>query len=521
MSGCGDPYDVLMARLADPYIRGRIRRALGMDLVLDTWLNGEREESFTEEAQGIICRAAEEFTRNALVADAIFPGYPMPEGYVRSVFKELLSSTALYQAQKHKGMREVGQVEAENAEAILRRFVSTETEGLTGAAGIYFVISAHEDLNAIQYYRRMKRDDFLRGTLHRPWSDMMLTNQLDVYRRLNLVKDAFTSAGDMLELTSRGEKTLSILRELLEEAGEPEWRSNAQRWVIFGETDFDRVFKAVSPDTDSFTLDYIRQLEIPQGARVLEIGAGTGRVTVDLGLAQRVADAGGTLVALEPSATLIQALRKKCQSEAGEKVEIVQGVVENLPFPDNSFDLVVSMLVLHFTDLERASMEMARVVQPSGVVSAAVPLSFSAMDIPMVALWFRPLKMIADDLGIPFGERQGLPRGKTGESFRSAGLEDVTARMAGGRLVSSDYRSFLQFMLKGAAFYQNILSRLPFQERWGIIQTLEERGREIAATTTQAEQEGMFYGEAVQGRKPALQGRNEPLPQVHPNPAQQ
>lgn len=86
---------------------------------------------------------------------------------------------------------------------------------------------------------------------------------------------------------------LGLLRNLLEEAGEFEWRSNAQRWVIFGETDYDRVFKTIFPDMDPFTSNYVGSLEILPGANVLEIGAGTGRTTVDLGLAAKVADMGG------------------------------------------------------------------------------------------------------------------------------------------------------------------------------------------------------------------------------------
>lgn len=502
MSANDDLYAALLDRLSDPYTRERIRRALALDLVLDTWLNGEREESFTEEAQEIILRAADDLTRQAVETGAVFPGNAMPEGYVRLVFQELLSSTALYQAQKYKGVREVDPMEAAHAEAIVREFVVTEEAGLTGAACMYFAISAHEDLNAIHYYHRMRREDFLLGRLHRPWSDMMLTNQLDVYLRAGVIKGVFTSDGDMLQLTDRGEETLRHLRQLLLEAGEFEWRSNAQRWVIFGETDYDQVFQTVFPDTDAITREYIHGLPIPKGARVLEIGAGTGRATVDLGLAARVAKVGGTLIAMEPSAALIQALRRKCVLEGLDNVQIMQGVVETLPFPDNSFDLVVSVAVLHFTDLHKAATEMVRVTRPSGMVSAGVPLSFSAMEIPMVASWFQPLKLLADEIGVPFGERLGLPRGATEEAFRLAGLEGVTSTLTGGRVTAREHRSFLQFMLKGAAFYQNILSRLPFKERWAMICLLEERGNDLVESTTQEEQQRFWYGEIVHGRKP-------------------
>lgn len=41
-----------------------------------------------------------------------------------------------------------------------------------------------------------------------------------------------------------------------------------------------------------------------------------------------------------------------------DNIKITQGVVEALPFPDDSLDLVFSVVVLPFTDLDKAAMEM-------------------------------------------------------------------------------------------------------------------------------------------------------------------
>lgn len=488
MSGSDDFYDVILDRLTDPGTVALIRRALAQQVVLDTWMNGEQEETVSDAAGAIISDAAEDLTGRAISERAVFPHLAMPEGYVRAAFYEMMSGTALYQAQKRYGVRAVDTDIARDAVRMVNDFIRREAEGSTSACGYYFVLSAHEDLNAIHYYRRMKREDFLLGSLHRPWSDMMLTNQMEMYRAAGLVRQTITSEGEMLELTSRGKEILRHLRQLLQESGEFEWRSNAQRWVIFGETDYDQVHRTVLPDDASISKGFIDRLTIPPWARVLEIGAGTGRATLDLGLARRVKEAGGTLVALEPSGALLHSLRRKCMARGATNVEIVQGAAEALPFQDGSFDLVVSIVVLHFTELKRALSEMARVVKPGGQVNSVSPLQMSVFDIPMVAKWFSPLRMLAQELGVSLGERQGIPPGKVIEAYQEAGLTVEKRDVGRSRVIATDYRSFEQFVLKGGAFFQNILSRLPYQERWSLLRMLDRTGEEMVATTAPDEQ---------------------------------
>ncbi|MGH2395211.1 MAG: class I SAM-dependent methyltransferase, partial [Candidatus Limnocylindria bacterium] len=49
------------------------------------------------------------------------------------------------------------------------------------------------------------------------------------------------------------------------------------------------------------------------------------------------------------------------------------GVAEHLPFPDDSFDLALAQLVVHFmTDPVSGLQEMARVTRPGGLVAACV-----------------------------------------------------------------------------------------------------------------------------------------------------
>lgn len=497
----------VMERLTDPRTAALIRRAIERDVVLDTWMCGELEETVDEEAEEVLSHSAAALAALAEADGALFPGVTMPSGYTQALFHELLSSMALYQAQKRKGVREVDGPLAREAVGILRGFAQEAEGGLTDVASCYFVLSAHEDLNAIHYYQRMKREDFLLGHLHRPWSHMVLTNQMGQYLQTGLIRIIFSGDGEMLELTGPGREALQRLQRILTDAGEFEWRSNAQRWVIFNETNYDIVFNTVIPDVARVTRDYIESLEIPPGAAVLEIGAGTGRATVELGLADRVREAGGTLTALEPSASLMQTLRAKCQDRGLAHVRLVQGAAEDLPFADRSFDVVLSVGVLPFTDLERTAAEMVRVTKPGGLVTSAFGGKGDVMAIPMVARWFRPLHSLAASLQVPPGERQGVAVEAVETAFRAVGLTQVVSLTSQIRVVASDYRKFLQFFVRGGAFFQNILSRLPYQERQQIVQLLERTGEELAASTTAEEQQALWPVGSLYGRAPATGDR--------------
>ena len=102
--------------------------------------------------------------------------------------------------------------------------------------------------------------------------------------------------------------------------------------------------------------------ELLEGARgrVLEIGAGTG-----LNLRHYPATV-GELVLTEPVEAMARALeRRLARGGAGESVQLAPA--EELPFPADSFDTVVSTLVLcTVEDPELAIAEIERVLRPGG-----------------------------------------------------------------------------------------------------------------------------------------------------------
>ncbi|MCD1259951.1 class I SAM-dependent methyltransferase [Paenibacillus athensensis] len=107
------------------------------------------------------------------------------------------------------------------------------------------------------------------------------------------------------------------------------------------------------------TLQQLEQFPLPAGARVLEVGCGTGRTACLL--AQR----GFQVTALDIRPEMIAKGRIRAQA-AGVQVAFVEGDACMLPFAPESFDVVLVESVTNFTEAERAAAEYFRVLAPGG-----------------------------------------------------------------------------------------------------------------------------------------------------------
>ena len=99
--------------------------------------------------------------------------------------------------------------------------------------------------------------------------------------------------------------------------------------------------------------------------RALEIGAGTGYFTLNLLRAGVIREA----VATDISPGMLSRLERSA-AELGLSVETAACEAAELPFEDNSFDLVFGHAILHhLPDLPAAFREFRRVLRPGGVVA--------------------------------------------------------------------------------------------------------------------------------------------------------
>jgi len=104
--------------------------------------------------------------------------------------------------------------------------------------------------------------------------------------------------------------------------------------------------------------------EVEAGQRALDVGCGPGALTAQL-VDRLGADA---VAAVDPSASFVEAVRLRLPG-----VDVHCAEAERLPFPDDSFDLALAQLVVHFmADPVSGLSEMARVTRPGGLVAACV-----------------------------------------------------------------------------------------------------------------------------------------------------
>jgi ubiquinone/menaquinone biosynthesis C-methylase UbiE len=151
---------------------------------------------------------------------------------------------------------------------------------------------------------------------------------------------------------------------------------------------------------------------IQPGEEVLDLGCGTGALALQL-LAR---EPGARVTGLDPDPKALALARQKARA-AGVEIAWCEGYAGRAPFPAQSFDRVVSSLMIHHLRSEEkrdASRDVRRLLRPGGTFHL---LDFGpakgVLERGLTAVFHRD-ERIADNLG-----------GRLPEWLRAAGFEDV------------------------------------------------------------------------------------------------
>ena len=108
----------------------------------------------------------------------------------------------------------------------------------------------------------------------------------------------------------------------------------------------------------------ISALEPKDGELILDAGAGTGRLTIEL------AEKGVEVVGIDLSSNMLRIAKERVLRLATDKkVHLVHGDIENLPFRDEAFEKIISIRVLKYVpDFDTAVDEIQRTCRSSGKV---------------------------------------------------------------------------------------------------------------------------------------------------------
>jgi SAM-dependent methyltransferase len=205
--------------------------------------------------------------------------------------------------------------------------------------------------------------------------------------------------------------------------------------------------------------EMVRVTGVQAGQRALDVGCGTGALTITLAEALGA----GNVAAIDPSERFVAACRA---GVPGADVRV--GIGEELPWGDAEFDAVLAQLVVDgMNDARRGAAEMRRVARPGGALSACI-WDFEGGMTMLRAVWDSALDVDAE-LARSFGADKRNPYSRPHELeelWRSTGLERVEL---GQVEAGADYADFDDLWYPFANGVGN-LGR--FHE------ALDERGRE-------------------------------------------
>lgn len=139
----------------------------------------------------------------------------------------------------------------------------------------------------------------------------------------------------------------------------PQLKQNLKNMWMSG--DFGKVAAMSAKEAEHF----VSRLNIPRGAKVLDVACGTGNLAIP------AARTGAQVTGVDIATNLLEQARERAAKE-NLQIKFDEGDAENLPYADGSFDVVMTMFGAIFApNPEKTARELVRVCKPGGTIAMA------------------------------------------------------------------------------------------------------------------------------------------------------
>lgn len=119
-------------------------------------------------------------------------------------------------------------------------------------------------------------------------------------------------------------------------------------------------YGVVAKNLEASALAFLHRIDVQPGTRVLDVACGAGQLAIP------AARQGARVSGIDIAPNLVAQARARAQAE-GLDVEFQEGDAEDLPYADNTFDLVMSLIGAMFAPRpEVVAAELTRVCRPGG-----------------------------------------------------------------------------------------------------------------------------------------------------------